>query len=157
MIKQRLIEALRALEIPVDEIESIPAIGLLNPVVLTVLILEFIDLLPPEKQIEILHKPPIESLLSNRRIISALDFLCLYDCMASSKISLAPQPKAIAAKSITDIYNGFKGFLRRICHLVQAIISGSSLFPTQNILDGTNTQIAEIGENLLSCLLSCTA
>lgn len=149
MIKQRLIEALRALEIPVDEIESIPAIGLLNPVVLTVLILEFIDLLPPEKQIEILHKPPIESLLSNRRIISALDFLCLYDCMASGKISLAPQPKAIAAKSITDIYNGFKGFLRRICHLVQAIISGSSLFPTQNILDGTNTQIAEIGENLL--------
>lgn len=50
MIKQRLIEALRALELPVDEIESVPAIGLLNPVVLTVLILEFIDLLPQKSR-----------------------------------------------------------------------------------------------------------
>ncbi|EFO64943.1 Hypothetical protein GLP15_795 [Giardia lamblia P15] len=149
MIKQRLIEALRALELPVDEIESIPAIGLLNPVVLTVLVLEFIDLLPPEKQIEILHKPPIESLLNNRRIISALDFLCLYDCMASSKISLAPVPPITTIQSFADLYSRIKDFLRRICHLVEGITAESTLFSTQSTLVETDAQVAKVEENLL--------
>ncbi|KAE8302088.1 hypothetical protein GL50803_008586 [Giardia duodenalis] len=149
MIKQRLIEALRALELPVDEIESVPAIGLLNPVVLTVLILEFIDLLPPEKQIKILHKQPVESLLNNRRIISALDFLCLYDCMASSKISLTPVPPITTIQSFADLYSKIKDFLRRMCYLVEGIIAGSALFPMQNTLTETDAQAAKVEENLL--------
>lgn len=149
MINLKLIEALRALELPVDEIESIPAIGLLNPVVLTVLVLEYIDILPPEKQVKILHKSPVESLLNNRRIISALDFLCLYDCMASSKISLTPAPAVIEVKSIEDLYRKFKDVLRRICYLVKAIITGNALFPTQGTVDSMDTQVTKVEENPL--------
>lgn len=157
MFKKRLIEILRALELPVDEIETVPIIGMLNPMILTALMLEYIDLLPPEKQANILHKPPIESLLNNRRIISALDFICLYDAMASSKISLKPAPAPSEVKSITDLYSGFRDVLYRICCLLEAIVGQNTFFYTQHMTEDKASRVVGIEENPLglSPLIYC--